>query len=213
MRTLWFVLVTVAVPVAGSGQMGSPGGGETQAIALHPTDTQIIYVGAARGLCKTTEGGADGWPSTGLEALSPRVIALSSANPDVLYVGTYQSGIYKTSDAAASWRPASTGLTNLHVRGIVVDWDNSERIYAATDGGRVFKSMDGGANWHQANRGLVDKTLRCLVQDPDDSATLYACTWHGVYKTTEARPLGARIQAACLISMWRPSQSIRQTPP
>ena len=185
MRTLWFVLLTAVVPVVGPGQMGSPGGGETQAVALHPRDTQIIYAGAARGLCKTTRGGADGWPSTGLEALSPRVIALDPQNPDVLYVGTYQSGVYKTTDAAASWHAASTGLTNLKVRGIVVDSDSSERIYAATDGGGVFKSVDGGATWNQANRGLVDKTLRCLVQDPDDSDTLYACTWHGVYKTTD----------------------------
>lgn len=51
--------------------MGSPGGGDAQAIALHPTRPEIIYVGAAKGLCKTTQGGQDNWPSTGLAHLGP----------------------------------------------------------------------------------------------------------------------------------------------
>ena len=44
-------------------QMGSPGHGETQAVALHPTNPDIIYAGAAKGLCKTLNGGKDNWPT------------------------------------------------------------------------------------------------------------------------------------------------------
>ena len=84
-------------------QMGSPGGGETQAIALHPTHPEIIYVGAAKGLCKTTRGGKDNWPSTGLANLGPRNIVLDPSNPDVIYTGTYEMGVYKSADAAGSW--------------------------------------------------------------------------------------------------------------
>ena len=43
---LWLLLVCLPAYA----QMGSPGGGETQALALHPTNPQIIYVGAAKGL-------------------------------------------------------------------------------------------------------------------------------------------------------------------
>ena len=51
-QLLHAVLVLAAV-MPGFAQMGSPGGGETQAVALHPTNSQILYVGAAKGLCKT----------------------------------------------------------------------------------------------------------------------------------------------------------------
>ncbi len=148
-------------------QMGSPGGGETQAIALHPTDSQIIYVGAAKGLCKTTRGGKDNWPSTGLANLSPRHIVLDPSNPDVIYTGTYEMGVYKSTDAAGSWKAVNDGITNGKIRGLAID------------------PTDGGASWREMNHGLIDKTLRILVIDPRAPKTLYAGTWHGVYKTTD----------------------------
>ena len=92
------------------GQMGAPGGGDTQAIALHPTDPSILYVGAARGLCKTTRGGKDNWPSSGLETLSPRAIVLDPKDPSVLYAGTYETGVYKSSDGGGSWHAVSDGI-------------------------------------------------------------------------------------------------------
>ena len=105
----------------GQAQMGSPGGGETQAIALHPQDPQILYAGAAKGLCKTTKGGKDNWPSSGLEALSPRSIVLDPSDPEILYVGTYEMGVYKSTDGARSWVRASAGITNGRIRGLVID--------------------------------------------------------------------------------------------
>ncbi len=179
------VALALAAPAA-LAQMGSPGGGEAQAVALHPSDPLTIYVGAARGLCKTTSGGKDGWPSTGLEALSPRAIALDRANPDMLYAGTYEMGVYRSTDAGRTWSKASAGISNLRIRGLVIDPSDGRVVYAGTDGGGVYKSVDGGTTWREVNRGLIDKTLRCLVGDPDDSATLYAGTWHGIYRTTDA---------------------------
>ena len=213
MRTLWFALLTVGFPVVGSGQMGSPGGGETQAIALHPMDTQIIYAGAARGLCKTTQGGADGWPSTGLEALSPRVVALDPQNPDVLYVGTYQSGVYKTTGrgcilaSSQLWtcepqsarhsrrlRPQRADLRGDPMAGA------SSRAWTEEQPGT--KRIGDWSTRHCAVWCKIQMTLTLFMP-----ARGMACT-----RPPMARALGARIQAACSISMWRPSQSIRQTP-
>lgn len=164
-------------------QMGSPGGGETQAIALHPTDGNILYVGAAKGLCKTTRGGKDNWPSTGLENVSPRVIALDPANPDTIYAGTYEMGVYKSSDAAKHWTHASHGIANLRVRALVA---LPGALYAGTDGGGIFRSTNGAASWQEINRGLLDKVVRALAADPRNPKVLYAGTWHGVYKTEDA---------------------------
>ncbi len=185
MRVLLLALATVSSQVMGLAQMGSPGGGETQVIALHPTDPGTLYAGAAKGLCKTTSGGKDNWPSSGLEALSPRAIVLDRSKPQVLYVGTYEMGVYKSTDGARSWSRTSSGITNGRIRGLVIDPENGQIVYAGTDGGGVFKTVDGGKNWREANRGLVDKTLRSLVGDPGNAEILYAGTWHGVYKSTD----------------------------
>jgi photosystem II stability/assembly factor-like uncharacterized protein len=164
-------------------QMGSPGQGETQAIALHPTDPEIIYAGAGKGLCKTLKGGKDNWPTVGLDRLSPRVIVLDPVNPEVVYAGTYEMGVYKSSDGGAHWVAMNEGLTYRAVRALAI---TPEAVYAGTDGGGVFISTDGGAHWSESNRGLIDKTVRALVADSRDPRTLYAGTWHGVYKSTDA---------------------------
>lgn len=166
-------------------QMGSPGHGETQAIALHPTDPMIIYAGAAKGLCKTTEGGLDDWPTYGLATLSPRALAVSQQNPDVLYAGTHEMGVYRSDNAAMSWEVVSTGITDMRIRALVMHPENDEVLYAGTEGTGVFKTVDGGTSWKGVNRGLIDKVIRALLIDPENPDTLYAGTWHGVYKSTD----------------------------
>ncbi len=149
--------------------MGSPGHGETQAIALHPTNPDIIYAGAAKGLCKTLRGGLDDWPSFGLEMVSPRTIAVSQNHPDLLYVGTHKTGVYRSDDGAKNWKQLNQGTTVLRIRALVIHPQDDRIVFAGTDGTGVFKTMDGGATWREMNRGLIDKVVRALVIDPDDS--------------------------------------------
>ena len=175
------LLVLTAVGLCA--QMGSPGGGETQAIALHPIDPNVIYVGAAKGLCKTTQGGLDDWPSTGLETLSPRAVVIDPIATDTVYAGTYEMGVYKTVDGAATWTAVNEGLINLQVRALAINSVSSQVLYVGTDGGGVFKTLDGGANWAAVSRGLLDKVVRGLLLLAD--GTLLAATWHGVYRSED----------------------------
>ncbi|MCB1120253.1 MAG: hypothetical protein KJT03_01790 [Verrucomicrobiae bacterium] len=167
------------------GQMGSPGHGETQAIALHPTDPMILYAGAAKGLCKTVKGGKDNWPTYGLATLSPRAIVVSQRNPDLVYAGTHKMGVYRSLNAAGSWEPVNQGISYPEIRVMLIHPKNDRVVYAGTDGGGVFKTVDGGDSWNEINRGLIDKVIRSMAMDPRDPEILYAGTWHGVYKTTD----------------------------
>jgi photosystem II stability/assembly factor-like uncharacterized protein len=166
-------------------QMASPGHGETQSIALHPTDPNILYAGAAKGLCKTLEGGADGWPVYGLDSFSPRAIVVSKTNPDILYAGTCEMGVHKSDNAAKSWKAVNTGITDLRIRALVIHPSDNRIVYAGTEGTGIFKTVDGGQSWDEMNTGLVDKVIRTLVIDPENSDRLYAGTWHGVYSTVD----------------------------
>src|SRR5262249_9161860 len=159
------------------------GGGETLAIALHPADPKIMFVAAARGFCKTIKGGKDNWPAVAMDSLGPRAIVLDPANPDVLYVGTYEVGVYRSTDGARSrkFRAVNNGITDLHVRALAA---TTGAVYAGTDGGGIFKTIDGATSWKEMNRGLIDKVVRSLLIDPANPSTIYAGTWHGVYKST-----------------------------
>jgi len=141
-------------------QMGSPGDGETQAVALHPFDSNIIYAGAAKGLCKTTNGGLDNWPEYGLTTLSPRALAVSSAQPDRVYAGTHKMGVFLTEDAAKTWRPINSGLSDLRIRAMVIHPNDDQIVYVGTEGTGVFKTTDGGHSWVQMNRHLLDKRIQ-----------------------------------------------------
>ncbi len=166
-------------------QMGSPGHGETQAIALHPSDPLVLYAGAAKGLCKTTIGGKDNWPTVGLGSYSPRAIVVGQRNPDIVYAGTHKVGVYRSSDAGATWAEVNNGIRYPDIRTMLIHPGDDRVVYAGTDGGGVYKTVDGGAYWAEINRGLIDKVVRSMAMDPRDPKVIYAGTWHGVYKTVD----------------------------
>lgn len=72
--------------------------GRTIAIAVHPTDPNIVYAGTAQGgLYRTIDGGAT-W----------------TLNSNRLYAGT-DIGVYTSPDGGASWTPFGTGLPRVAV--------------------------------------------------------------------------------------------------
>lgn len=165
-------------------QMGSPGGGETQAIALHPSDPDIIYAAAAKGLCKTTRSGKDNWPAVGLETYSPRAIVLDPRHPDVIYAGTYEMGVFRSADAGESWQAVNRGLTDLHILSLAIDpTANARHVYAGTRAG-VFHSADGGVTFERAGLAWSNAAWTLVFDPKTDPATLYYGGVGGVLKTT-----------------------------
>ncbi|HMS42892.1 MAG TPA: hypothetical protein PKE69_21865, partial [Pyrinomonadaceae bacterium] len=68
--------------------------GRTVAIAVHPTDANIVYVGTAQGgLYRTLDGGTT-WTRMMDTALSLAInaIAIAPSAPDTIYVGTGEAG-------------------------------------------------------------------------------------------------------------------------
>src|SRR5882672_2349931 len=64
-------------------------------------------------------------------------------------------GVYKSTDAGASWTASHQGIDHKVARAINVAPGNPTIMYAATNGGRGFyKSTDSGATWSVSNAGL-----------------------------------------------------------
>jgi hypothetical protein len=90
-------------------------GGRVGALAAHPTDATIYYVGGATGGVWKFQGGTY-TPLTDQMPFAPiGSIAVDPKNPNVIYAGSgepnaaphafYGVGIYKSTDAGASWTP------------------------------------------------------------------------------------------------------------
>jgi PKD repeat protein len=176
------------------------GVGRINAIAFHPTDENIIYIGApSGGLWKTTDGG-ETWSTTtdDLPVIGVSDIEVHPVNPDIIFMATgdldgkdtYSIGLLKSEDAGTTW--STTGLSyeienEIEIRGILINPLNPDIMLISSYAG-IYKSIDGGDSWYQVislpETGFVDLEYR-----PGDYSTIYASTigysTGGVYRSTD----------------------------
>jgi hypothetical protein len=111
--------------------------------------------------------------------------------PDPVASGTIYAagdgGVFKSIDAATTWKPARNGITELSIDTVAVDPTNSLVVYAGSNaGGGVYKSIDGGITWDRKVDGLAITTIKSLAVDPLHPSTVYAGTdCCGIYKSLD----------------------------
>jgi len=167
--------------------------GRIKTIAVHPTNENILYIGAASGgVWKSTDGGEswhDQWNDQ--ETLTIGSIALAASEPDTLYAGTGEwtpgyvttgpgVGVYKTTNGGSTWSKLS-GVSATRIARISVSPTNANRVYVAGNSGLEY-SGDGGATWSVALAGNISD----VVIDETDDDTIYAAVDNdAVYKSTD----------------------------
>ncbi|UCD23144.1 MAG: glycosyl hydrolase, partial [Gemmatimonadota bacterium] len=149
-------------------------------IAVHPTDPNIAYVAALgnlwapsdeRGVYKTTDGGASWERVLFVDTFTGVVeMVMDPGDPNTLFAATYQrqrrtwglngggpgSGIYRTTDAGASWTELTNGLPAgdkgriglaiAQTSGLIL---NATVEHASESG--VYRTEDGGDTWRKVN--------------------------------------------------------------
>lgn len=194
-------------------------GGRIHDVQALSDDPSIVYVAAATGgIWKSTNHGTTWTPIFDHEATSAfGVLAIAPSDPKVLWAGTgeqnnrqsssWGDGVYRSTDAGASW--THVGLDDTRAIGrIVVDPRDARVAYVAALGNLwkassargVYKTTDGGRTWTKSLfvdtlTGAVD-----LVMDPQDPNTVYAAMYQrlrtpccfngggagsGIYRTTD----------------------------
>ena len=184
-------------------------GGRANAIEVHPSNENIIYLGfAGGGVFKTTDGGTTWNPIFDDQPfLAIGEITMDPNDSETIYVGTGDpnitgypaigNGVYKSTDGGNSW--THLGLADQRiVSRIMVDPSDSDVIYVACMGlpfernndRGLYKSVDGGANWDQVlfvsnQAGIID-----LVINPDNPQILYAASWDRIRNNEESIAAG-----------------------
>jgi len=162
-------------------------------------ENYTIWVGSATGgVWKSTNEGTTFEPVfEGMPTASTGDLAIDPNNPDVVWVGTGEAnifrssnagcGVFKTTDGGKSWN--IMGLENTFTIGrIRVNPQNSDIVYVAATGHEwtpneergLFKTIDGGKRWIKVlyvdqNTGVYD-----LVLDPKDPNVIYCTTWERI---------------------------------
>ena len=114
-------------------------------------------------------------------------IVIDPNDPEVLYVGTENAGIYKSIDGGASWQPKHNGLGRAWIHSLVIDLQDTRILYTGVSSGGVYKTTDGGESWRAVNTGINDfgwEHAAELAIDPQDNQhLLYTAHSNGIYAT------------------------------
>jgi photosystem II stability/assembly factor-like uncharacterized protein len=80
-------------------------------MVLDRTRRGVIYLGGREGIHRSEDGGST-WTALnrGLATLNVRSLAQSLIDPQIFYLGTNGSGLYKSRNRGEEWEPVPTVL-------------------------------------------------------------------------------------------------------
>ncbi|HLF46933.1 MAG TPA: hypothetical protein VI548_10940, partial [Chitinophagaceae bacterium] len=137
--------------------------------------------------------------------MSGRITAIEGVNADgkTIYIGTAGGGIWKTTNAGASFKPVFDKYCQ-SIGALAIDQKNPRIIYAGTGesnmrnsvsiGDGLYKSTDAGDNWTKISLDSTEHISKIII-DPKNSDIIYIAApgplWsdgihRGLYKSTDA---------------------------
>jgi hypothetical protein len=143
-----------------------------------PVGNQFVYEGVP-GTHQWYDGTPRPWEFKRVWHLEP-----SLTDPDLVYAGVEDAGLFRSSDAGQtwqelaglrghgsgpSWQPGAGGMC-LHT--IILDPSDTERIFVAISAAGAFRSDDAGQTWRPIKRGLKSEGI------PDPDAEVGHCVHH-----------------------------------
>lgn len=171
-------------------------------VVMDPSNPDRMYYGTYR-LYRSTNG-ASSWSSissdltggTGDATLvyaTLTTIAVAPSNGQVIYVGTDDARVWRTTNGGGAWQNLSLGLPQRWVTRVAVDPTNADIAYVAHSGYRndsplahLHRTTDGGASWTPISSELPEAPVNAFALDPENPSILYAGTDVGVYVSPDA---------------------------
>jgi photosystem II stability/assembly factor-like uncharacterized protein len=151
-----------------------------------------IYAGTQEGLFVWRRKN-DSWEKVAVSFETGTIDSIDGlkSQPNVVYLGVTQDGLYRTADAGKSWRRVFEG----NVRAVTVDPTDEQVIYVGIEPIHLYRSEDGGKSWEELT-GVQDlpaqvkaqwsyprpphrEHVRHIFVHPDDPKILHVCLEHG----------------------------------
>jgi photosystem II stability/assembly factor-like uncharacterized protein len=83
----------------------------------------------------------------------PQCVAVDPLRPELIYCGTFDQGLWRSSDAGRSWQHVDEGITHNRVMSVAVSamehTGGHGVVYAGTEPSALFRSEDSGKTWKE----------------------------------------------------------------
>lgn len=159
---------------------GLPEVTHAQAITVHPTNPDVVFLGARSGAYRSTDCG-ERWERLSIpEGPEVWAIIVHPGDPRVLYAGTSPVGVWRSDDGGDTWRQLPRVIQPDRVRmksfacrvmRFAIDPARPDEVYAALEVGGVMRSPDGGESWQDCSTPLVDLARLPHLKSRIDSDT------------------------------------------
>ena len=199
----WSIIGPKNIPQIHSGQ--PIGLGRINAVAFHPTNPDVIFVGSPSGGLWRSDDNGKSWISytDNLPTLGVSAIVIDNKNPNIIYIGTGDRdgndapglGVMKSTDAGRTWSQANNGMGDVTVGKLIMDPNNSNVLFAASSKG-IFKTTDAGLTWKSKSSG----NCKDISFKPFDTDIIYATKSGGFYRSSDNGEKWKRIFSGLLPS-------------
>jgi len=122
------------------------------------TNGSEMYIATKNGAYKSTDYGFN-WSQIFSYQGTNGVYSIAINKDTNVFIGTYESGIFLSTDQGTTWNAVNNGLTTTCVTSLVISDTN---IFAGTNSG-IFLSTNNGTSWTSINTGLVNINIRCMA--------------------------------------------------
>jgi photosystem II stability/assembly factor-like uncharacterized protein len=148
---------------------GLPETSHVQAITIHPTNPDVVYLATHGGPFRSTNRGERwerlGFPDDGGEVWS---ILVHPRNPRILYAGTSPTGVWRSDDGGETWRRLPNAVQPERVKmafpsrvlRLSADPAQPDELYGALEVAGVMRSLDGGEHWEDCSSDLLKMAER-----------------------------------------------------
>jgi photosystem II stability/assembly factor-like uncharacterized protein len=160
---LMTLMLFTGVPFLSSVAQGNPNkSGESfehvHALAMD-AEGRTLFLGAHTGLFRSEDGGRS-WQKVALSAkhsqhLDTMAIATDPTDPRIVYVGTHEAGVLRSTDSGQTWKAVNTGLAGLDAHGLAIDPNMPQKLHVAIreKGEGLYRTTNNGEKWTRVDDG------------------------------------------------------------
>lgn len=157
---------------------------------------QAIIAGVNGGIVLSEDAGAT-WSSHYFRNPAPLVTCLALTPDETLLAGTYEDGVFHSTDAGYQWQAFNFGLLDLNILSIAVspNFVIDQTVFVGTSTG-VFKSRNRGKLWQDISLEIDSMAVLSLAMSPnfpDDGVVYLGTEAKGLWQFNDTNQTWSRL--------------------